>query len=286
MFEIKISETTNNNVWWSYKMKKIIALYKRYIAPIPLDKCAALSYYSLLALLPGLYILFYCVQLFHISLPGLQNFLNQILPLSSVKQIIDFAIKQTQTSKITAIVVIISSLVILSQGVYVFIKYINNLFSIQEASFLQLRIRAFFIALFLVMTLAFLLIALMFIFPILTNQLPIFIYYFILFLIYVLIHFILVLLLIKFCLLKNISFSILWKGLLFFSITASLLYLLFSPFIRIFANNYASYGPLAGFASILIFFYVYFVLLFIAVNISAIEYHLKRTDVKLKLTIS
>ncbi len=200
MFKIKISETTNTNMGGLSMIKKIITIYNTYIAPIPLDKCAALSYYSLLALLPGLYILFYCVQIFQISLIGLQDFLMEILPLSSVEQIIAFAIKQTQTSWITAVVVIVSSLFILSQGVYVFVKYINSIFSIQKSSYLQLRIRAFFISLFLIMTLAFLLIALMFIFPILTNELPLFLYYFVLFLIYVLIHFIVVLILYIFCL--------------------------------------------------------------------------------------
>ena len=253
-------------------MKKLIQLYNNYIYPIPLDKCAALSYYSILALIPGLYILFYCVQLFHISLPGLRLFLNDILPLESVNQIIDFVIYQSKTSFVSAIIVIISSLVIISNGVYVFVKYINSLFKFKDMSALKLRIRAFFIALLLILTLAFLLIALMIILPILTNKLPLFLYYLSLFLIYVLIHFIVVLLLLKFCLTKNLKLKILWKGMLLFSVSASFIYLLFSPFIKIFANNYSSYGPLAGFASILIFFYIYFVLLLISVNLILITY--------------
>ena len=243
-------------------MKKLYSLYKTYIYPVEFNKCAALSYYSILALIPGLSILFLFVRFFNVSSYEIQTFLSSILPLESVKPIVNFVIHQSQTSIFTTIIISISSLYIISQGVYIFIKYINSMFSFEEQSYLQLRVRAFFVSLFLIFALALLLISLMLILPKIATNLSVF----------VAIHFIVIFLLYKFCMLKNVKLKYLWKGLFFFSTTASILYFLFSPFIQTFANNYASYGPLAGFASILIFFYVYFVLLLISINISLFEY--------------
>lgn len=253
-------------------MKKLYSLYKTYIYPVEFNKCAALSYYSILALIPGLSILFLFVRFFNVSSYEIQTFLSSILPLESVKPIVNFVIHQSQTSIFTTIIISISSLYIISQGVYIFIKYINSMFSFEEQSYLQLRVRAFFVSLFLIFALALLLISLMLILPKIATNLSVFVYYLLLFILYVAIHFIVIFLLYKFCMLKNVKLKYLWKGLFFFSTTASILYFLFSPFIQTFANNYASYGPLAGFASILIFFYVYFVLLLISINISLFEY--------------
>jgi len=159
-------------------MKKLYSLYKTYIYPVEFNKCAALSYYSILTLIPGLSILFLFVRFFNVSSYEIQTFLSSILPLESVKPIVNFVIHQSQTSIFTTIIISISSLYIISQGVYIFIKYINSMFSFEEQSYLQLRVRAFFVSLFLIFALALLLISLMLILPKIATNLSVFVYYF------------------------------------------------------------------------------------------------------------
>jgi len=91
-------------------MKKLYSLYKTYIYPVEFNKCAALSYYSILALIPGLSILFLFVRFFNVSSYEIQTFLSSILPLESVKPIVNFVIHQSQTSIFTTIIISISSL--------------------------------------------------------------------------------------------------------------------------------------------------------------------------------
>ncbi len=253
-------------------MKKIIHLYQKYLQPVHFHQCAALAYYSILALIPGLSLLFHVIGWFHISSTQLYLFIKQIIPLKNAEQLIDFVYQQQHHSMLLSSVIFITSLLIISSGILNLIHYINQTFKLKEHKTLLLRLRSIIVALFLILTLAFLLILFMFILPVITKKLPIFLYYCALYLCYVLIHFIIIFIIYKLCLYKDIAFKYIYKGIIFFSVIASLLYLLFSPLIKIFANNYASLGPLSGFASLLIFFYIYFVILFISLNISLIEY--------------
>ncbi len=253
-------------------MKVLINLYKKYISSLDFSKCAAMSYYTILALIPGLYTLFLIIDVFHISMNSVETFLLQIMPLESVKSLISYTINISHASIYFTIVVLVSSVFILSQGVFVFLKHIKQEFNIKHNNFILLRIKAFFITIFLIFILAISIVILMFLLPLFTQNISEIYYYLILYAFIFIIHFIITSILYKLCVTNKVGFKTIYKGILFFTVIASMLYLGFSPFIRVFTNNYARYGPLAPIASTLIFFYLYFVLLLLSININLNEY--------------
>ena len=253
-------------------MKKLKKYYELYLKPVNFFYVAALTYYSILALIPGLSILFHVLGWFNILPSTLHDFLLNIMPLESSKQIIDFVYYKQNSSIVYSSFIFIISLFIISSGILRFIKYLNQIFKINKHSSILLKIRAIIVSLFLILTLGILLILLMLILPVITNKLPVFIYYLVLYLCYFVIHFIMLYIIYKLCLYKDIRFKYIYKGIIFFSFTGSLLYLLFAPLVKIFANNYKSLGPLASISSLLIFLYIYFAILLISLNISLIEY--------------